>query len=162
MSTCGRLCYVATVLLLLVGGAGCYRYVPVGEGDAALAAAAGLEQGQGVRIRLHGPRSVDLDEITVNRVIEIAGEWVTVAPDGAIVVSAMTLVAVDGREHLAMGKTVRVPEEAVGALERKAFALDKTLLLTVPIGVAAAVLPGALDGSGSPAGGGGGGPPISQ
>lgn len=151
-----------TALLVLASGSGCYRYVPVETGDAALSAVRGLEQGQGVRVRLQSPRSVDLDEITVNRVVEIGGEWVTVASDGAMVVSAMTLVALDGREHPGLGKTVRIPRSAVADLERKAFALDRTLLLAVPIGVAAAVLPGALDGAGGPAGSGGGGPPISQ
>lgn len=149
-------------LLVVAGATGCYRYVPVGGGDGTPAAARGLEQGQGVRVRLQAPRPVDLDEITVNRVVEIGGEWVRMESDGAMVVSAMSLVAADGRERPGLGKTVRIPRGAVAGLERKRFALDKTLLLAVPVGVAAAVLPEALSGSGGSSGGGGGGPPISQ
>ena len=132
---------------LLLAAEGCFQYVP--EGDVA------PTRGSPIRVHLERPTSFELTQFTVNNVIRVDGEMVR-REAGDVILSATWLDAVTGVGFAGEGRTLRIPETTVTALELKKISWWRT---------GAAVLGGALVtilgfdllGTGTEGSGGGGG-----
>ncbi len=139
---------------LLFPAAACYKYVPLEEGNAALA------RGDGMRVALSRPIAVDLGEITVNDAVLVTGEFIERESDGTIVLAAFETKSVTGADRSGSGLTLRIPAAAVAAVERKSFNGGATALVIIPIvGGAIAIGAVALSDGGSGGGNGNGGIP---
>ncbi len=135
------------LLALLLATAGCFQYVPEG--------AVPPTRGSPIRVSLERPASFELTQFTVNNVTRVDGEMIR-REAGDVILSATWLDAVTGVGFDGEGRTLRIPEANVTALELKKISWWRT---------GAAVLGGALVtvlgfdllGTGTEGSGGGGG-----
>ncbi len=140
---------------LLFPAAACYKYVPLEEGNAALA------RGDGMRVGLSRPIAVDLGEITVNDAVLVTGEFIQRESDGTIVLAAFETKSVTGQDRSGSGLTLRIPADAVAGVERKSFNGVATALVVIPVvGGAIALGAVALSGGSGNGNGNGGNPEI--
>lgn len=137
---------ICSAVVLSLGTAGCFHYVPVDEVP---------PQGSAVRVTMSEPVPVELREITANRVVEIRGEVVTAAPD-RLFLSAFAVVSNSDLERLADGETVILPRGLIEGIEQKRLSTTRTILATAAVVGLSFLVETVIRGSG---GGEGDGPP---
>ena len=136
-----------SLLVLLVATAGCFQYVP--EGDVA------PTRGSPIRVHLERPASFELTQFTVNNVTRVDGEMVR-REAGDVILSATWLDAVSGVGFAGEGRTLRIPESNLTALELKKISWWRTGAAVLG-GALVTVLGFDLVGTGTEGSGGGGG-----
>lgn len=141
-----------TALVLLFSLTGCFTYVP--------APIVPLERGQRVRVHLSSSEEFRLSNVTVNDVVAIKGEAVSLGPD-VLALSAWELQSGTGFEHVASGETVRIHRDRIAAFERYELSTTRSVLLTGGV-IIAGLLLGLTAREMSSGGGGSGGPPPTK
>lgn len=136
-------------LVLLLGAAGCYHYVP--------APTAPVAQGTPIRLRLATPQSFELSALTAHNIGTVTGEWIR-EENGQVVLSAMWLDAVTGEGFDAGAWTFSVPRDNVADLSVRSVSRWRTLAVVAAGALATWVgwesLRGSDAGGGQPGNGG--------
>lgn len=123
---------LALVLLVAYSTSACFAYVPAGGADAP------RRSGDGIRVYLSPPQTIELEEVTAGNITVVEGEAVQ-SDNGTLVVSAWRLWSGSGAEFAAEGRSVHLPVGAVERVEQRRLSWLRTGGI-VALGLLAGVL----------------------